>query len=768
MNTYVKLSSVKTDNQNCNCITPFYINNITGINPNTGRNYSSEDEDIIKTSLYRISNAKGCNVDICCDANDPTSMPDPEFTSKFKKRFLKILPIYDRNSLSSIKLSTKNTTERGWIEPSTHMICKISKATIKDTDDPDIKIASNLVKDCFTNQCSNIEQITLKNLLQSSKADMTYTYVDDARVSQSIREGDISYVKEYIKKYKVIDSPLTNDDYNNRLIHIASESKDLEILNMLIALKANINIKNKLNETPIHFAVRSKIIDNIDALLSQGVDLNIANVNGETPIFYAVKSGSLRIIRMLYNNNSSIIGNDKDGNNLIHYCIKYGPSFEDNYDYTIERSLDRSSKRDIVRFFIERGLNTEQLNKSGISPLELTQKEINREINKECSDGITKENNTIKELFFDIKPNREAFTSNSNGKTNSNANSNSNSNTNTTSTSTSNSNTTSTSNSNTTSTSSSNSTSNSKKNEKGIGAETLYNELDEYTTEHKELLEIQTLLFNNVIRNNPKKFNDYISVDDIPKGSPIEVLDTVCVGTDMTGNEDSDECISKGGSLVKIKNKTTKIKLELIPEADTEIDKIDETELYYKKNPIKIPKKVVPPQIQDYNNSINIQTEVPQTTGITYNIGETSTNLVGNTSGAANDTTKNTTSGFNPQPTQSIINNKSSVKVLAQPNVQANIPKQLSPKEELLALSSASETSDLHPSMFNDYDEIVHKCKKDATLNSQKIQTPQTTMAQTIQTFTDKYKIPIIVFSVIILLLIIGIIGYHFFYKTTE
>ena len=36
MDTYVKLTSVKTDNQNCNCITPFYINNINGININCG------------------------------------------------------------------------------------------------------------------------------------------------------------------------------------------------------------------------------------------------------------------------------------------------------------------------------------------------------------------------------------------------------------------------------------------------------------------------------------------------------------------------------------------------------------------------------------------------------------------------------------------------------------------------------------------------------------------------------------------------------------
>ena len=67
---------------------------------------------------------------------------------------------------------------------------------------------------------------------------MTYSYMDDARVSQAIREGNITYVKEYIKKYKDINLPLTNDDYSNRMIHIASESKNTDILSMLIALKA--------------------------------------------------------------------------------------------------------------------------------------------------------------------------------------------------------------------------------------------------------------------------------------------------------------------------------------------------------------------------------------------------------------------------------------------------------------------------------------------------------------------------------------------------
>ena len=157
---------------------------------------------------------------------------------------------------------------------------------------------------------------------------------------------------------------------------------------------------------------------------------------------------------------------------------------------------------------------------------------------------------------------------------------------------------------------------------------------------------------------------------------------------------------------------------------------------------------------------------MPQTTGMTYNIGETSTNTVGNTNDSSNNT-----SGFNPQPTKSIINNKK------QTNTETKIDtsKVSSKVSSQVPTQASSNTPEDHPSMFNDYDDIVHKCKKDATLNSQKIQNtmpqktfPSTTMAQTIQSFMDKYKTPMIIFIVVILLLIMGIVGYIFFYTKKQ
>jgi ankyrin repeat protein len=718
MDTYLKLGSVKNDT-NCNCISPFYINGITGINPNTKRDYSPEDLDAMKTALYRISAAKGCNVSVCCDPNDPTTSPDSEFTKQFIRAYPKIMPIYQGNQLQAIKLSTSaNVKESGWQEPTTHMICKITKATITNTSDPTIKMASNLVNDCYSDSCSSLETMTVNTLLQNAKADMTYSYVDDARVSQAILENNSSYVKEYIRKYKGVNFPLTNDDYNNRLIHIAAGSGNNDILTMLIALKANLNIQNKLRETPIHLATKSANLDNISSLLSQGVDLTIPNNNGETPMFYAMKTGDLRIINMLYTNNSPIQGMDKNGNNLIHYCVLHCPSYKED-DNTVP-----NTKSEIIQFLIDHGISTEQKNNAGITPLEIVSKQINKEVNKECSLGIKKDNDNIIEKFFS----KEHFSSANSG----------------------------TGLGNTLLANSGTGLGNTLlANNVPLLGNTLNQQISQYTPEHLSLLDIQTKLFNNIIQNNPNKYSDYISVDDIPSGAPIQILDTVCVGANMTGNEDSDECIAKGGQIVKVKNKTTKIKLDLIAGA-TEIDALNQNDLYFPKSYNKIPKGTVPINVANYNANVkstgnvlpNTQ-QTQQTQGITYNLGASSTNalLAPNAPNAPNAT--------GTTPTAPI------------PHITPNAPTP--------AITTAAIT-DEHPSMFEDDNDVVHKCKRDAINNSIKIATTplltglamqsdlstlttpsvsafMNTISDTTDTL-DKYKISISILAVIIILLI--------------
>ena len=741
METYLKLASVRKD-KTCNCISPFYINNITGINPNTGREYSSEDINIMKTALYRISAAKGCNVTTCCDSNDPTAMPDAVFTKQFIQKYPKIMPMYEGSQLISIKLSTtKDVKESGWQDPSPYFICKITKATIQPTAEPTIFRAVNLVNDCYNDSCNSAETITINNLLQNSTADMKYTTIDDARVTQAILEGNITYVKEYVRKYKQVDIPLTNDDYRNRMIHLAAGTKYNNILTMLIALKANLNIKNKLGETPIHFAVRGRNLDNIATLLSQGVDLTIPTTKGETPMFYAMATGDMRIVNMLYTNNSPVLGVDALGNNLIHYCIQNCPSYKEN-DETVP-----NTKSEIIQWLIEHGVSTEQKNNAGITPLELTSRQINREIDRECATGIQAEHADVVEKFFGGGSNirndtnrrtarREHFSNPSGGASE--------------------------------------------------------QDLSEYTPEHLSLLDIQTKLFNNIIRNNPSKYGGYINVAEIPKGAPIEVLDTVCVGgSGITGNEDSDECLAKGGQIVKIKNKTTKIKLELIPEEQSSTDAVSQRELYYNKDPKRIPKNTVPSILQDYNSSVmqapirSTSQLTPQTTvGMTYPIATGSNNLLQTLEDKIG---LSSTETIHPQTTMASSNSTSSQSTA--PMITASLPTDLNATPSATpntTLKTNTTSTDEHPSILDENNAIVSKCRRDAMRNSEKMQktattTTQTTSSSEIPTTTIatplsqeitkviyEYRSAFYGLLVIVLLAILGFIGYKWFVSSSN
>lgn len=86
------------------------------------------------------------------------------------------------------------------------------------------------------------------------------------------------------------------------MLSAASAKGDIEMIEKLVKKeKANVNIKNKENETPIFFAVRNAQIKSIKKLIEFGADLNIVNKDGHTPLILALtkKRPNGKIIKTL-------------------------------------------------------------------------------------------------------------------------------------------------------------------------------------------------------------------------------------------------------------------------------------------------------------------------------------------------------------------------------------------------------------------------------------------------------------------------------------
>ena len=458
METFLKTASINPE-KNCNCIAPFNLNDIKGINPKTGKPYTSKDKQIIKNTIYRISKNKNCKLNVCCDKATYSNI-DEDFYNKFINTYpsVKILK-KNANELSAILLSKSEKSGEGWMKPTPYIICKVSKSTISDTKNPIIKIASMLVKDCYTDSCDNLESIDLSKIIGSSKTfDFKYSSFDDARVTQAILEGNISYVKEYIRQYKVVDNALNNDDVRNRMLHIAAKSKHTKILELLLSLKPNVNVINARGDTPLHNACSQDLYDNAELLLKMGADVRIKNNDAETPIFNAIKVCNLSLLNLLYNGGSSLDDINKNKDTLLNLCIKDLSYHEDRIK--------------VVNYLLDRGINVEVENVEGLTTLEIIKQHIDNEKLLNKSEGF----------------------------------------------------------------------------------EVVEHNINKISKNMVQLLEIQTLVFNTIVRSNPDKYNKYINVSEVPRGAPINIMNHVCVGEkNITGDEDLNQCIRKGGKIVKVK-----------------------------------------------------------------------------------------------------------------------------------------------------------------------------------------------------------------------
>lgn len=536
METILKQTSVKQDS-NCYCISPFNFNELNNkINPVTGRKYSNKDKKVLYANFKRMSNQRDCRIIDCCDPDSSYENVDNDFLEQFKKTYPSVSVEKSKNVINKILLSTVKKDEPGWVDPTPYIICKVSKSSIKPTEDPTIKESTGVVSDCFKDSCDNLETSIVNldsNTGRMAAKDQGYTAFDDARVVQAILEGNETYIKTYIRQYESVDNKLIHDDYRNRMIHIGAQSKHEKILKMLLALKANPNITNKHGDTPLHFAVKYSRHNNAEQLIKVGANLNVGNKKGETPIFEAARTGNLGIMRLLYTSGANHYDRNNNGDNLINVCIKECSPTPD--------------KVTMVRFLIDRGLDTEDKNNEGKTGLEVVKTELEKEYESEkykmAANYITK---------------TEAFTV------------------------------------------------------REVNPKNL-------TLRKRTLLEIQTMLFNAVIRANPEKYKGYINVSDIPKGAPIEVVDHICVGEgNITGDENSEECYSKGGHIRKVEKPSTLVKLELIPNVQSAIDKVKDEDLYYNKYQDVVNVNKTTRNLEKHNENLSAELQKPTPT---VNIG---------------------------------------------------------------------------------------------------------------------------------------------------
>ena len=369
MDTFGKLS-ISDPEGKCNIVTPFYPNNlVTEINPITKQHVSYQDLQQIKTRLTRINNEYNGEISLCCDPNNPSK--NKEVLKKYQDVIPSIRLIKKNGVLDSLQCSyVKKPASEGWSVLTPNLVCKLSSVSEDDiipTKDENVIVIKKLKRDCYTDNCDKADGITIEHLFEQSTRNINYTYYDDAKVVDSIKGGSTDGVEQYLFKYNKVNQILTHDDYGRRIIHIASIHYNENVMNMILVVKPDLNKKDGLYNTPLHYACMYGHVNLVDTLLKLGAEPNMKNKKGQTPIMLASifkgkktpKKDSLndnsKMVRMMYNKGVSIIDIDNNGNTLLHYVLEYASNTQE--------------KSKLVRYLIERGIDIEKENNQGITPL---------------------------------------------------------------------------------------------------------------------------------------------------------------------------------------------------------------------------------------------------------------------------------------------------------------------------------------------------------------------------------------------------------------
>ena len=125
------------------------------------------------------------------------------------------------------------------------------------------------------------------------------------------------------------------------LLHWATMNNHTELAKMLIDAGADLNAKDKSEETSLHKAISYNLPEIVKMLIDAGADLNATKYNKQTPLHSVASKDFIEIANMLIDAGADLNAEDKDKQTPLHYAVTY-------YEKAIVKILiDAGAKLDV-------------------------------------------------------------------------------------------------------------------------------------------------------------------------------------------------------------------------------------------------------------------------------------------------------------------------------------------------------------------------------------------------------------------------------------
>lgn len=138
-----------------------------------------------------------------------------------------------------------------------------------------------------------------------------------------------------------------NNHGNTPIFDAVVRKKSYDIIKLLVEYGSSLNTRNRHGMTPIHDAVCSGSIDVVKTLIALGADVNARNRYKMSPLQFAVRNDQLEICKLLLSNGADVNVFFDNGNTILFNC----------------------SNPDIARLLLLKGVDVNQCNHCGISPM---------------------------------------------------------------------------------------------------------------------------------------------------------------------------------------------------------------------------------------------------------------------------------------------------------------------------------------------------------------------------------------------------------------
>jgi len=181
-------------------------------------------------------------------------------------------------------------------------------------------------------------------------------------------------------------------------IHITADKGYIEIMRVLLAAKANPNLRSSEGRmTPLHYAASCGRTEVVSSLIAAGADVNAQNISDNTPLLMACNKGHTDTVRELLKHKADMtIYGKPDGLTALHAAVVFGGSegYVDTAALLLEagapinyKSMDgmltplhcASAKGHVacVKLLLQKGADVHALDKFNSTPLRIAASNAN-------------------------------------------------------------------------------------------------------------------------------------------------------------------------------------------------------------------------------------------------------------------------------------------------------------------------------------------------------------------------------------------------------